>query len=852
MSLFQAREFWSAATGTEEEFGGGCLAIANLDNDPGGQLKIATGSFSGMLRLYFPREREFKLEDLMLEQDMERPILQLLAGRYLPDSERVAIALLHPKALAVYQVSAGGASGGKGGEGGLPSYFTLTKMYEHPLERPSYNMVPGAFGGVYGREHLCVQSMDGYVSLIEQDRLVGLRQLSKFLLPGPLAYCTKADCFVTFNSQMEIDCYKYSSLSAISTTEKSKAGVEWSSVLAESCVGIVVARCSKMLSPAQVDIVVVGERSLLCYKETGAIRMQRRLDYTPCCCHAYPSLSKEPGAPEHHLMVGTHTGGLMIYRDLELVWAARLPSPAMAVRVGTFASTAGLLVHLSADGDLGLSYLGTDPPANTVATEAKELNYEAMDEEHRRLLQTIREASAGSKPEPADGISLRAQVPNTGEPIAAHAQEECGGAVTMVTVRLFVSYNGPASIESVTLTASCAPPLFLTVDAVTLPSLAGGSRTPTIVPFTFRARTDELPIDLTACVAATYSVQNGEPRCARCEFTLPLSMVARATDPVKSPQFKVTIDTNRPPPPLSHLFEDLLNSLPQLAESISQPGVGQLSVEYHVGLDASVLVSKSAGRYRVQSSSLEGIWLLADELVRRLHAHFNSASQRSSAGVGGGGEEPFAALYAEPLPLQEYFELIDDHLQCRHALSELLSSLAKRAHQLRVIEKRLLVRVKDRNPAPMANLELLFDGTYAQLTALAEQAESAQQQRRFYATRLSAGTRLLLLLLRLRFSLDEEDVGLLSAHLTPIVDETPDQGWQERTDAALTHLLRSGLSKNGREGGAATQATSLTRPADAAKLKKHITLVCDRLHKGLRPKGNAGAQAAGGDASQSL
>ena len=69
----------------------------------------------------------------------------------------------------------------------------------------------------------------------------------------------------------------------------------------------------------------------------------RRLDYTPCSCHAYPSLSKAPGAPEHHLIVGTHTGGLMIYADLELVWAARLPSPAMAVRVGTFAHTPGLL-----------------------------------------------------------------------------------------------------------------------------------------------------------------------------------------------------------------------------------------------------------------------------------------------------------------------------------------------------------------------------------------------------------------------------------------------------------------------------------------------------------------------------
>jgi len=161
------------------------------------------------------------------------------------------------------------------------------------------------------------------------------------------------------------------------------------------------------------------------------------------------------------------------------------------------------------------------------------------------------------------------------------------------------------------------------------------------------------------------------------------------------------------------------------------------------------------------------------------------------------------------------------------------------------------VRVKDRNPAPMANLELLFEGTYAQLMTLAQQAESAQLQRRFYATRLSAGTRLLLLLLRLRFNLDAEDDALLVAHLTPIVDETPDQGWQERTDAALTHLLRAGLSKNGKEGGAATQATSLTRPADAAKLKKHITLVCDRLHKGLRPKGTAAAQE-NGDVSQSM
>ena len=35
----------------------------------------------------------------------------------------------------------------------------------------------------------------------------------------------------------------------------------------------------------------------------------------------------------------------------------------------------------------------------------------------------------------------------------------------------------------------------------------------------------------------------------------------------------------------------------------------------------------------------------------------------------------------------------------------------------------------------------------------------------------------------------------------------------------------------------------LAMPADAAKVKKSITLVCDRLNKGSRP-GKGGAQAA--------
>ena len=69
-----------------------------------------------------------------------RPILQIMAGKFLSDSGegggKIGIALLHPRAVAVYTVSSAGSGGGSGkASPSLPSYFVMTKAYEHPLER---------------------------------------------------------------------------------------------------------------------------------------------------------------------------------------------------------------------------------------------------------------------------------------------------------------------------------------------------------------------------------------------------------------------------------------------------------------------------------------------------------------------------------------------------------------------------------------------------------------------------------------------------------------------------------------------------------------------------------------------
>ena len=84
MSLFTTREWWAHAVSSDEEFDKGCLCIANIDNEPSGNVKIITGSFQGVLRIFYPRTKNYQIEDLMLEHVIGMPILQIEVGHFIP------------------------------------------------------------------------------------------------------------------------------------------------------------------------------------------------------------------------------------------------------------------------------------------------------------------------------------------------------------------------------------------------------------------------------------------------------------------------------------------------------------------------------------------------------------------------------------------------------------------------------------------------------------------------------------------------------------------------------------------------------------------------------------------------
>ena len=194
--------------------------------------------------------------------------------------------------------------------------------------------------------------------------------------------------------------------------------------------------------------------------------------------------------------------------------------------------------------------------------------------------------------------------------------------------------------------------------------------------------------------------------------------------------------------------------------------------------------------------------------------------------------------YEAPLPLADVFSAIDTHFAARLDLRRTSSQLNDRAAQFRVIQKRLLARFKDRNPAPLNHMDTLLAETHRGIVALADAYAAGQEKVVQAGNVLTCVLHLLHLLICLKLDLPEEEAATLAAHMALRVHDGGDpgslhaqaQGWEERADAGVSHLLRTALAKNSKEASAVI--AGLDMPPSTDKLKRHLAILCDRLKKG--------------------
>uniref|UniRef100_H3ACW2 Bardet-Biedl syndrome 9 n=1 Tax=Latimeria chalumnae TaxID=7897 RepID=H3ACW2_LATCH len=707
MSLFKARDWWSTTLGEQEEFDQGCLCVGDVDNGGSGNAdKIIVGSYMGFLRIFSPHPAKpgdgLQPEELLLEVQLRDPVVQVEVGKFVSGTELLQLAVLHPRKLSVYAVS------GTMGTVDHGNQYQIKLMYEHNLQRTACNMIYGPFGGVKGRDLIAIQSMDGMLMFFEQETFAFGCFLPGFLLPGPLSYSPRTDSFITVSSSRQVESYKYQAL-AIATdadtregTEQQKLGsgkrlvADWTLNIGEQALDI----CVTSFNQAASSVFVLGERNFFCLKENGQIRFMKKLEYNPSCFLPYTSVFD--GAI--NTLIGNHNNMLLIYQDVTLKWATQLPHIPVAVRVANFQDLKGVMVTLSDSGHLQSSYLGTDPSLfQAPKVESREINYEELDVEMKELQKKIKEATKTQdilpKAEKEDDLAVIATVSSNLDAVSQAIDSGMGGeAVPSVTVKITV--RSRLAVQNAKLSVYVEPPLAVTQDQFTFNSIEPA--VPRCVTLSVFLKGTYLPAKLEGDAAVSYSTPTGRGAAGlsaymNCGMLLYFFLLCIPSPPPHTHTHNLTIRLRLAPVSITSV-------LPHFVLKSEDDQVNALGFQFITGSRVTLLASKTSQRYRIQSEDFEDLWLLTKELICRFEEYF--AKQ---------GTKDFTCIFPGPVPLQEYFQFVDRHFELRLNDEKYQVLLSERAVQFRAIQRRLLIRFKDKTPAPLQNLDTLLDGTYRQV-----------------------------------------------------------------------------------------------------------------------------------------
>lgn len=83
--------------------------------------------------------------------------------------------------------------------------------YEHKFQRFAFSFCKGHFGGVKGKEFLCIVHINSSLSFYEQEGIAYQSTLpGERNIPSVLCYVPRIDSFITISPGYELECFRYS------------------------------------------------------------------------------------------------------------------------------------------------------------------------------------------------------------------------------------------------------------------------------------------------------------------------------------------------------------------------------------------------------------------------------------------------------------------------------------------------------------------------------------------------------------------------------------------------------------------------------------------------------------------
>jgi Bardet-Biedl syndrome 9 protein len=398
MSIFEVKEWWSTNISKDEEFDGNSVCIDNIDNENLNKNKICVSSFKGILRIYEPTFGSTRVDNLLFEKQLDMPIIQIGSGNFVINANDKQLAVLQAKKLIVYQFY------------NLRTGVSTKTCYEHKLVRNAFNFCIGRIGEK-NYDFIFVQSVDGVISIFEQDAIVNHVSLNEVIFPGPIGFLSRKDHLLVSNTAYEVECYSYNNLATTNSKSEGKIMYTWSYNLGELVREIKI--IDNKITKKQ-EIMIITETMLHLLEDNGKILFQKKLDFEPMSVYVYNIEDSNYSANKNiNLMyaISTDSDHILVYKGLNLVWAAKVHDTPVFLKLADFDGTKGLLTTLSDTGSLNVMYLGMTPAKNSkMYIPGKTLDIDNVVKETDRLSEIIENYERGVVIIPKDTLTLTADI----------------------------------------------------------------------------------------------------------------------------------------------------------------------------------------------------------------------------------------------------------------------------------------------------------------------------------------------------------------------------------------------------------------------------------------------------------
>jgi hypothetical protein len=149
----------------------------------------------------------------------------------------------------------------------------------------------------------------------------------------------------------------------------------------------------------------------------------------------------------------------------------------------------------------------------------------------------------------------------------------------------------------------------------------------------------------------------------------------------------------------------------------------------------TIIVSKSGGRYRIQSAYYESLLFILNQISMRLNEFY---------------KYDIEYYIEDEFNFADFFILVENHFKSQLAKKKINLELEKYSSLYTIVQKSLLMKFKEKNPPKLNNLDFLLKNIYRSINKITDEIMNLNSEIKSLSQDIKIWVDLLLFKLKLR------------------------------------------------------------------------------------------------------